>query len=309
MLMNNLSSDGVHKTLQERFCGSELVERLYSQIICLASINILLSITAFMGNTLILVALYKDSSLQLASKFLFRNLAITDLCVGGILQPLNVTYWISVLKERWDICRFTLDSSFIASFILCSVSLLTTTTIGVDRLLIVSLGLRYRQGVRLKRTYEINVACFWVISTVASTMYFWNYNITLWFSYIGLSVCLIISIVSYTKIFVFLHQQKLQISVHENRWNQANPVGNVARYRKAVSTALWLQFTLVVCYLPYGILANFWNSNLFMFSARYFAVTLVYLNSSLNPLLYCWKIREVRQAVKSTIRQLLCSWE
>lgn len=308
MLMNNLSSDGVHKTLQERFCGSELVERLYSQIICLAAINILLSITAFMGNTLILVALYKDSSLHLTSKFLFRNLAITDLCVGGILQPLNVTYWISVLKERWDICRFTLDSSFIASFILCSVSLLTTTTIGVDRLLNVSLGLRYRQGVRLKRKYEINVACFWVISTVASTMYFWNYNITLWFSYIGLSVCLIISIVSYTKIFFFLHHHQLQISVHENQWNQANPV-NIARYRKAVSTALWLQFTLVVCYLPYGILANFWNSNLLLFSARYFAVTLVYLNSSLNPLLYCWKIREVRQAVKSTIRQLLCLWE
>lgn len=308
MLMNNLSSDGVHKTLQERFCGSELVERLYSQIICLAAINILLSITAFMGNTLILVALYKDSSLHLTSKFLFRNLAITDLCVGGILQPLNVTYWISVLKERWDICRFTLDSSFIASFILCSVSLLTTTTIGVDRLLNVSLGLRYRQGVRLKRKYEINVACFWVISTVASTMYFWNYNITLWFSYIGLSVCLIISIVSYTKIFIFLHHHQLQISVHENQWNHANPV-NIARYRKAVSTALWLQFTLVVCYLPYGILANFWNSNLLLFSARYFAVTLVYLNSSLNPLLYCWKIREVRQAVKSTIRQLLCLWE
>ena len=305
MRTNNLSSDGVHKTLQERFCGSELVERLYSQIICLAAINILLSITAFMGNALILLALYKDSSLHLPSKLLFRNLAITDLCVGVILQPLNVSYWISVLKERWDICHFTLDSSFIASFILCSVSLLTTTTISVDRLLIVLLGLRYRQGVCLKRTYEINVACFWLISSVASTVYFWNYDITLWFSYIGLSVCLIISIVSYTKIFLFLNHQQLQINVHENQSNQAYPAVNIARYRKAVSTALWLQFTLVVCYLPYGILANFWNNNLFLFSARYFAVTLVYLNSSLNPMLYCWKIREVRQAVKSTIRQLL----
>ena len=44
--------------------------------------------------------------------------------------------------------------------------------------------------------------------------------------------------------------------------------------------------------------------------ARNFAATIVYLNSSLNPFLYCWKIREVRQAVKETLRQLFCwsSW-
>ena len=37
-----------------------------------------------------------------------------------------------------------------------------------------------------------------------------------------------------------------------------------------------------------------------------FTVTLLYLNSSLNPFLYYWKIREVRQAVKETLRQLFC---
>ena len=38
--------------------------------------------------------------------------------------------------------------------------------------------------------------------------------------------------------------------------------------------------------------------------ARLFTVTLVLLNSSLNPFLYCWKIREVRQAVRDTLRDL-----
>ena len=38
--------------------------------------------------------------------------------------------------------------------------------------------------------------------------------------------------------------------------------------------------------------------------ASQFAATLVYLNSSFNPLLYGWKIRELRQAVKETLRQL-----
>ena len=33
---------------------------------------------------------------------------------------------------------------------------------------------------------------------------------------------------------------------------------------------------------------------------------LVYFNSTLNPLLFYWKISEVRQAVKLTIRQAIC---
>ena len=36
---------------------------------------------------------------------------------------------------------------------------------------------------------------------------------------------------------------------------------------------------------------------------------LMYFNSTLNPFLYCWKVREVRQAVKQTIRQELLSMD
>ena len=80
---------------------------------------------------------------------------------------------------------------------------------------------------------------------------------------------------------------------------------NLARYRKTVSTALWVQSTLVACYLPYGIV----NAISHPYSpsdnlAVRLTITLLHLNSSLNPILYCWKIKGVRQAVKDTIRQL-----
>ena len=61
-----------------------------------------LSLT-FLGNTLILVALHKDTSIHPPSKLLYRNLAKTDLCVGVVGEPLLVAYWISVMNERWDI--------------------------------------------------------------------------------------------------------------------------------------------------------------------------------------------------------------
>ena len=80
-----------------------------------------------------------------------------------------------------------------------------------------------------------------------------------------------------------------------------------------MNSALWVQVTLVVCYLPFGIAVALTPQRgmpLSSYLARNFAVTIVYLNSSLNPLLYCWRIREVRQAVKETLRQLFCwsSW-
>ena len=83
---------------------------------------------------------------------------------------------------------------------------------------------------------------------------------------------------------------------------------NIARYKKAVSTAIWLQLTLVACYLPYGVvtaLATSGGRSSSVSNAYYYVVSLVYLNSSLNPILYCWKIEEVRQGVKDTIRQVL----
>ena len=91
--------------------------------------------------------------------------------------------------------------------------------------------------------------------------------------------------------------------------NQPNAL-NMARYRKAVNNALWVQLALVVCYVPQFIvkivifLSTKRFSNLFIFLRM--ADVLVFFNSTLNPFLFCWKIEEVRRAVKQTIRQAIC---
>ena len=84
---------------------------------------------------------------------------------------------------------------------------------------------------------------------------------------------------------------------------------NIARYRKTVSSALWLQLTLVTCYLSGGIvtaLVTIKEMTTVLFLAQIFSLTLVFLNSTLNPILYCWKIREVRRTVIETDRQIIC---
>ena len=100
MAQENFTEDENHKTVQELFCSAEFVSGVESELIFLSTLNIFLSITAFLGNTLILVALHKETTLHPPSKLLYRNLAITDLCVGIIVEPVAVTYWTSVVKER-----------------------------------------------------------------------------------------------------------------------------------------------------------------------------------------------------------------
>ena len=311
MAMKNFTEDENHKTVQELACSAEFVRGVESELIFLSALNIFLSVPAFLGNTLILVALHKETSLHPPSKLLYRNLAITDLCVGIIVEPLFVTYWTSVMKERWDICYYAIRAASFSSFIFCFVSFFTVTAISVDRLLALLLGLRYRQVVTYRRTCII-VTGFWILSIVGESTLFLNHDrrITSWYQYIATALCMVTTIFAYAKVFVTLRHNQIHVQnrAAQGQPSQAIPL-NIARYRKAVYSALWVQGTLVICYLPYNIavfLTPQRGMPLSIYLARNFTASMVLLNSSLNPLLYCWKIREVRQAVKETLRQLFC---
>ena len=310
MALKNVTEDENHKTVQELFCSAEFIRGVDGEILFLSALNIFLSITAFLGNTLIVVALHKESSLHPPSKLLYRNLAITDLCVGIIAEPLFVIYLIFVVNERWDICYYADWAASFSGLTLCVVSSLKVTAISVDRLLALLLGLRYRQVVTYRRTC-ITVTAFWILSIVGASTLFWNRLITSWFQYKVAALCLVTTTVAYTKIFCTLRHNQIHVQNHtaQGQPSQAIPALNIARYRKAVYSALWVQGTLVICYLPYVIVVALKpkrGMSLSIYRAQQFTATLVYLNSSLNPLLYCWKIREVRQAVKETLRQLFC---
>ena len=304
-----MSGFGREKKYEDLFCSADFNNDIHNKITGLAvsAVNILLSVIVVLGNTLILVALHKENSLHPPSKLLLRCLAISDLCVGLVSEPLAVIFWMSTIYERWNFCRYIFVSLLVTGYILCGMSLLIMTAISVDRLLALSLGLRYRQVVTLKRTCIILVM-FCIISIVFSTVYVKSNEIAVKYIQILTTVCLTTSSVSYTKIFLKLRQR--QNEVQEFELSSQSSQLNIARYRKAVSCALWLQLTLVVCYLPNGVSIIVSSASARPYHSlgivSKFTFTLVFLNSSLNPLLYCWKMREVRQAVKSTIKQLLC---
>ena len=297
------------KTFEILVCSPDWVGDFKLQSISFSAVSILLSITATLGNSLILIALHKESSLHPPSKLLYRCLATTDLLVGLVTQPIYAAYWMSVVHKHWSLCRFSFYATGVTGYVLCTVSMLTLTTISVDRLLAMLLGLRYKEIVTLRRTYII-LAIVWVTCLVTGLFFLLNYSITFWCSRIGIPFFLLISIAAYTKIFRALRHHQAQIQDHAQQQPSHPNAMNMARYRKAVYSALWVQLALVVCYVPYiamkiVISLNTKRSPNFIIIKRMIIVLLLF-NSTLNPLIYCWRISEVRRAVKQTIRHVIC---
>ena len=292
---------------------NETVTVSSSIVVFLIALNIFLSVTALLGNTLILVALHKVSCLHPPTKLLFRCLAVSDLCVGLISQPLGVIATMAFITNiDRDILTYVIRVNEESSLILCGLSILVSTAISVDRLLALLLGLRYRHVVTLRRVRTL-IICFLLIGLSVGLVYvFWSSVTSLTIALFFVTLSVVLSIISYAKIFHRLrqHQARVQGQVQESQPNGGGILLNIARYKKTVSSIAWVQLALVVCYVPFGISVimigiNGWsgtNADIVWFSSG----TLVYLNSSLNPILYYWKIRDMRLAVRDTVRQLFC---
>ena len=356
----------------------------------LLAFNIILSFTASLGNVLILLTLYKVSSLHPVTKLLFACLATTDLCVGLFSQPLfvaDIILNIDIANTNLDILQHVGEFVYISSYVLCGVSVLTSTAISVDRLLVLLLRLKYRQVVTLKRAQVVVLLC-WVIAVSCGLVRVWSQTISQIFVLVIGLVSLVTSVFCYVKIHLRLqgNQATVEDSSGGGQSNEDEEVGggekgagrateegvgettgagrdteegvgettgagrdteeeagarvegtgraidegsvragtakvspkrriqervrlNIVQYKKVVSSIFWLQLTLVACYAPFitvSLLRHTVLSGTTIQGLWLFTATLVYSNSSMNPFLYCWKIREVRMAVKNTAKAFCC---
>lgn len=306
--MANLSEDVNHTTIQAVFCtNASYGIQLHVFIIVL---NILLAVIAFTSNVLILIALHK-CLVRPPTKLLFRCLSSTDLCVGLILQPLYVTYLIH--SQSPNICHLLGILTSIAGGIFCGVSLTTLTAISVDRLLALLLVMKFKEVVTLGRVRFL-VAIFWAFCGTSTVLFVVSFYVAVGLVSIIMVLCLMTSAFCYTKIYISFNKHQKQLRRNIPLGNSNKPEGatllNTPQYKKTVSFSLWLQMALMMCFLPFAIVAALYafiglRSPLLDF-AWHVALSIVMFNSSLNPILYFWKIKGVREAVKDTMKKLTC---
>ena len=213
--MANSTPNGSNTASQELFCrtGLEINQKVF-----LLSVNIALTITAFMGNALIIAAL------EMCLLFIRHRLACTDLCVGLITQPLYVTYLLT--PGRSIGCFYLQMIFYITAAQFGGASLLTLTAISVDRLL--ALGLRYRQAVTLKRVRSL-VVVVWLLSTAVAMTYIRHYHFAMHIICTVMLQCIVTSTFCYMKIYHALHQHQTQVHVHQDQPSGGESPLNMAR--------------------------------------------------------------------------------
>ena len=195
----------------------------------LLAFNIILSFTASLGNVLILLTLYKVSFLHPVTKLLFACLATTDLCVGLFSQPLfvaNMILNIDLANTDLGILSQMNEVVFISSNVLCGVSVLISTAISVDRLLVLLLRLKYRQVVTLKRAQVVILLC-WVTAVSCGLVHVWSQTISQIFVLVIGLVSLVTSVFCYVKIHLRLqgNQATVENSSGGGQSNEDEEVG------------------------------------------------------------------------------------
>ena len=260
-------------------------------------VNAISSVTSTFGNTLILLALRKCRSLNSSSKALLYSLALTDLFVGVVVLPLFTAYYMMIILEipRYY-CVIAITYSTTSTFI-GAACLETIATIAVDRYLAFHARLRYRELMKFRRIVSILVI-EWIVAAGRSGLGLWNGKVELFSLVVGVPICCLLTSLCYVSIYRGLRQHVVQIQQRMNS-NGSNNF-NVGRYRRTVNNMLWINGVLFVCYLPY--LASLLTMPAIGLSDAtrfllHLSASVIFLNSSLNPILYCWKIKELRENV------------
>ena len=271
------------------------------------TLNVFLCVIATIGNFLILVALRKVTSIKPPTKLLFQCLAATDLCVGLIEQPLFVIVLLTGFVSPTAL-SYVREVYSGLSFILCGVSLMTAATISLDRLLALILGLSYKPTVSVKRVRTL-VIFFWLGSFLVGFSYCIGlHTIAYGTSIVFILLSIFASVFSFRKIVLKLRQQQAQVQqrVEQEQVNGGGIPLNIARYKKMVHSVAWLQMALIVCYMPltFVLLSRIVTQREEKQFLHFSAMTVLFFNSSVNPILYCWRIHEVKKEVKNILKQI-----
>ena len=270
-------------------------------------INSVFSLLTFWGNFIILHAIRKAPDLHSPSFLLLCCLAVPDLLVGAICQPVLVALNITdILDDLNAFCILTMIQ-FMTGYITSAVSALTLTAVSIDRLLALTLHLRYNAIVTVPRVFQ-TAFFFWIFCITVVALKIWMSNAEWNFIPVAISfLTLCVVTFSTSKIFLIARRHKRQIKSQTRAALslQTNTV-NVLKCKKSAATVLYIYGLFLIFYIPFIVtiiletLVGYTRTMKIVFS---YTTTAVFINSFLNPIVYCWRIREIRRAVKNVFRR------
>ena len=280
---------------------------LRSTFIANCIFNNFLTHTSIMLNIVTIYAIYKTSAIAKTLKTLLLSLACSDVAVGLFSQPLYTFFLINWLRLDNPSCNAK-QVRTISNSLFSGASFLGVVAVSVDRFLAVHLHLRYQELVTHKRVVVV-VISKWLYSAFISFMIFWGLPGTQQLiNSVALTLGFIVTLVVYIRIYVTVRRHKNQIhSMQVQEVAHSDEIKNLIVLIKTAVSIFYVYLVLLICYLPSSIcmaVMRMYGSSIALKQFFLYSVTLVFLNSSLNPVIYCWKMRHVRHAIMDILRKM-----
>lgn len=274
-------------------------------LLALIIINIFISITATLENLLVLVTIWRRPNLHSPSNTLLFGLALSDLCVGFVAGPVNAGFHFMHFTKSGHLNSCTLMKiRILITLVLTAVTLLSVTAMSADRYLTIYLHLSYEQVVTERKIRQL-ILFLWLISGVYPVIFILDTVVAN--SCLALTIAICLFIVSFAWIKIYKVVRHHQAQIHDQMNAQAQQF-NMAKFKKSAINTMFILILLLVCYLPLlvskiALAFSLSSSNVLLLHYSY---VLVFLNSTLNPLVYCWRQRDLRAGVKQTVMKLCC---
>ena len=316
--------------LLDRYWGQSIGD-MDTVYIVNCAVNAVFSCLAFAANTLIMVTILRTPSLRSPTFYFVFGLAVSDFGVGLLAQPLYVLHKITGLYMNTKLDCVAGISFVLVSNQLAGVSCLTMTLISVDRFLALFLHLRYNELMTLFRA-KIALVCAWILTAFSNIAWVLNLQVYLLLAASGFSLFLIITLFSYVMIFcnVRKHRHKIQeqsiavsnlrATCSQDNSTQDNPTSSKTTndrsngkrldsvaYKKSVKNMFLVYFAFLLCSLPLMCvlgLSSILGRNTAVETAFNFTLSLVFIESTVNPFLCCILMKDLRKEVWKTLRRM-----
>ena len=270
---------------------------------CLVAVPFL--VTSIVGNITMLFCLWKCRSLHPPFKALLRSLVLSDRGVGLVVQPLFLASNYTAITGNLSYFCVVQGVYNTVGYFFAGVSFISTTSIALDRFFAIQLRIRYRQFATLKKALTL-LALIWILSAFLSSVWIWNIALHRIFRHALLISCITIACVSYIRVFMLVRRSQVGLNTNQVQGNAAFHLG---RYKTTVTSTIYVFGFLLLCYMSYlclSVAAQNSEQNTTLSLWLHVALVLIYANSSFNPVLYCWRIPEVRQIARETFGKLFC---
>ena len=290
---------------------SYLTDDTYKHLVTITSIISIATLLTIVLNAVIIFAVAAKRQLRSNSNILLACLASTDLITGLVVQPFLIAVNIERIYGEGPFCMLEKVST-IPFYGVCFASFFHLVLVCVDRYIATKYALRY-QGIVTTQRITVCVVLAWgftvliiadllvfavIDSQIETEFYFVCMKVNDAIVYAIISVCIAFIVYAYRYIYSETRRQQKRLETEQLSHEEAK---RLKKANKAASTVAFILGALILSYFSVIIIAvvtayvvditpsftnMLWN----------WSMTIISLNSLLNPIIYCWRIKKLRLA-------------